>query len=149
MIASWFAIHDDPVIMEWTRHYLRCEPLAPRLLGCSIAAIYILGYLMFGSALTAIIPCAGFIFILSEFFFPVHYTVRQNTISAVCAANATEVTWSSVGSVRNVKHGIRLDMTARNSPDVFNVRNITIYCDNDVRRRLVVFALERRLQIIT
>ena len=147
-MASRFAIIDDPIIMEWTGHYLRCDPLAPRVLGCALAVIYTAGYLIFGSALIALAPCAGFVFVLSEFFFPVHYTVRQNTISAVCVTNLTEVAWSSVGSVRNVKNGVRLDLAVEKSSLAFRVRNMTLYGDNIVCQKLLTFAMERQVQQI-
>ena len=84
--------------------------------GLVLLGVLILGAALFRSFWLGLLPMLALLFYLSEYVFPIRYTLTAQTASARCGLSALEIRWADVRHAYLAGDGIKLSpLTARNS----------------------------------
>jgi len=98
----------DEVVSAWTVHLLRGRAARlPRILVCA-AFVLVCGLLLFHNPLLASLPVLALLLSLSEFLFPVRYTLTRRGAWARHGLMTLEIAWADVRHAYLAPDGIKL-----------------------------------------
>ena len=97
-------------------HLSAGQPKRQAQLGLVLLAVFILGAALFRSFWPALLPMLALLFSLSEYVFPIRYTLTAQSASARCGLSVLEIRWADVRHAYLTGDGIKLSpLTAKNS----------------------------------
>jgi len=103
-------------VFEWEVHLLRRQP--KRLLGivAALIAIFLTSLFLFHSFWLALLPVVAALGTLSEYLFPIHYTLTELSAKMNCGLILLEIRWADVRHAYITDEGIKLSpLCSRNS----------------------------------
>ncbi len=100
----------------WTVHLVRRQPeRLPRIIGAT-GAVLVVGLCLFHSFWLAALPTLAALFSVSEFIFPIHYTLTAQSAAMRCGLTTLEIRWADVRHAYLTDDGIKLSpLRAKNS----------------------------------
>lgn len=85
-------------------------------IGLVLLAVSVLGVALFRSFWLGLLPMLALLFSLSEYVFPIRYTLTAQSASARCGLSVLEIRWADVRHAYLTDDGIKLSpLTAKNS----------------------------------
>ena len=102
--------------LSWTVHLIRRQPHRARRLVLALAFVFALSLCLFRSFWLALLPPAAVLFSLSEFVFPVRYTLTAQSATARHGLTSLEIRWQDVRHAYLTDEGVKLSpLRAKNS----------------------------------
>lgn len=105
--ASATAVESAPALC-WSVHLLREQPDKAKWLAASLLATLVLGLVLFHSLLLAMLPVMALALSLSEWLFPIRYTLTDTLARAQNGLTTLEMTWRDVRHAYLADDGIKL-----------------------------------------
>lgn len=97
-------------------HLSAGQPKRQAQIGLVLLAVFVLGTVLFRSFWPALLPMLALLFSLSEYVFPIRYTLTAQSASARCGLSVLEIRWADVRHAYLTGDGIKLSpLTAKNS----------------------------------
>ncbi len=106
---------DEAVILEWTVHLLKRDPARAWLAAAAILAAAALGFILFRSALLAILGGVLVFSAAAEYLLPIRYRITSRRITASYGAARLEMDWKSVRRLLDGGNAIKLSPFKRAS----------------------------------
>lgn len=103
----------DEVVLAWTVHLLRGQSTWLPRIGLCLLCVLLGGLVLFHNPLLALLPAAALLFSLSEFLFPIHYTLTRRGAQARHGLMTLEIAWRDVKHAYLASDGIKLSPLAR------------------------------------
>ena len=100
-------------MLTWTVHLLRGQTRRLPLIGLCGACVLLGGLLLFHNPLLALLPAAALLLSLSEFLFPIRYTLTHSGAQARQGPVVLEIAWRDVKRAWLAPDGIKLSPLAR------------------------------------
>ena len=92
------------------------QPKRQAQIGLVLLAVLVLGAALFRSFWLGLLPMLALLFSLSEYVFPICYTLTAQSASARCGLSVLEIRWADVRHAYLTDDGIKLSpLSARNS----------------------------------
>ena len=102
--------------LSWSVHLLRREPRRARRLALALAGVFVLSLYLFHSFWLALLPVLAVLLSLSEFVFPVRYTLTSQSAAARHGLTSLEIRWADVRHAYLTEEGVKLSpLRAKNS----------------------------------
>ncbi len=106
----------EGAVLSWTVHLIRRQPQRLPQIMAVLIGILVVGLCVFHSFWLALLPALMVLFSLSEFVFPIRYTLTQKSASVQHGLTALEIRWTDVRRAYLVDEGIKLSpLRSRNS----------------------------------
>lgn len=97
-------------------HLSAGQPQRQAQIGLVLLAVFVLGMALFRSFWLSLLPMLALLFSLSEYVFPIRYTLTAQSASARCGLSVLEIRWADVRHAYLADEGIKLSpLTAKNS----------------------------------
>ena len=97
-------------------HLSAGQPQRQAQIGLVLLAVFVLGMALFRSFWLSLLPMLALLFSLSEYVFPIRYTLTAQSASARCGLSVLEIRWADVRHAYLADDGIKLSpLTAKNS----------------------------------
>ena len=101
----------NEIVLSWSVHLLRRVPRVPnqlmRICVC-VSTVTIAAFLLFHNLWLALLPALALLLSVSEFLFPIHYTLTRQTAQAKCGLTLLEIRWQDVRHAYINDEGIKL-----------------------------------------
>ena len=103
-------------VLSWQVHLITRQPKRPAQIGLVGLAVFALGLCVFHSLWLSLAPVLALLFSLSEFVFPIRYTLTPQSASARHGLTSLEIRWPEVRHAYLTDDGIKLSpLSAKNS----------------------------------
>lgn len=97
-------------------HLSAGQPKRQAQIGLVSLAVLVLGIVLFRSFWLGLLPMLALLFSLSEYVFPIRYTLTAQSASARCGLSVLEIRWADVRHAYLTGDGIKLSpLSAKNS----------------------------------
>jgi hypothetical protein len=122
---------DDAALLVWTVHLLRGQAnRLPRIALVSVSVL-VCGSLIFHNILLAILPALALLFSLSDFLFPIRYTLTRHCARAQQGPMTWEIAWPDVRHAYLAADGVKLSPLTRSGSRLEPLRGVFLrYADN-------------------
>ena len=102
--------------LSWSVHLSAGQPKRQTQIGLVLLVVLALGICLFHSLWLGLLPMLALLFSLSEYVFPIRYTLTAQTASARCGFSLLEIRWADVRHAYLTDDGIKLSpLAAKNS----------------------------------
>ncbi len=129
-------------VLSWSVHLIRRQPKHPAHLGLVLLAVFAAGLWVFHSLWLSLAPLLALLFSMSEYVFPVRYTLTAQSASARHGLTSLEIRWADVRHAYLTDDGIKLSpLQAKNSR--FEPLRGVFLRFNDDNRDIVIAAVRR------
>lgn len=119
------------VVLTWTVHLLRREPGRAKILALCLGVALLLGLLLFHNLALALLPVAVFALSLSDFLFPVRYTLTAQGAQARSLVSHLEMPWMDVRHAYIAADGVKLSPLRQRGSRWEPLRGIFLRFDNE------------------
>lgn len=133
---------EQEVVLTWTVHLLRRDPGKAKGLALCLAGTAFGGLLLFHNLALALLPAAVLALSLSDFLFPVHYTLTPQGAAARSAVSHLEMAWADVRHAYLADDGVKLSPLRRRGSRWEPLRGVFVRFDGD-NQGAVVEAVRR------
>lgn len=97
-------------------HLSAGQPKRQAQIGLVLLAVFVLGIALFRSFWLGLLPMLALLFSLSEYVFPIRYTLTAQSATARCGLSLLEIRWTDVRHAYLAEDGIKLSpLPAKNS----------------------------------
>lgn len=132
-------------IASWSVHLLRRQPQSGlRLLGAALG-LFVLSLCVFHSVWLALLPVMAVMLSLSEFVFPIRYTLTAQSAQARHGLTALEIRWTDVRHAYLTEDGIKLSPLRTKNARFEPLRGVFLRFD-DTNREAVIAAVQHLRQ---
>lgn len=131
--------------LSWSVHLLRRRPERLARIGAALLGVFIASLCLFHSFWLALLPVAAVLFSLSEFVFPIHYTLTAQGASARYGPTALEIRWADVRHAYLTEEGIKLSPLRVKNSRFEPLRGVFLRFD-DTNRDAVIAAVRQARQ---
>jgi len=134
----------DDIVLTWTVHLLRGQ--TSRLPRIALCALLVLagGLLVFHSPALALALALALLLSLSEFLFPVRYTLTRCGAQARQGPAVQEIAWQDVKHAYLTPDGIKLSPLAKKNARLEPLRGVVLRFSNNPENQEAVAAAVRR-----
>ena len=102
--------------LSWTVHLSAGQPKRQAQIAVVLLLVSVLGVWLFRSLWLGLVPMLAVLFSLSEYVFPIHYTLTAQSASARHGLSMLEIRWTDVRHAYLTDDGIKLSpLSAKNS----------------------------------
>ncbi len=102
--------------LSWSVHLLRRQPQRASRIAFVLAGVFVLSLCLFRSLWLALLPAAAVLLSLSEFVFPIRYTLTVQSATARHGLTLLEIRWADVRHAYLTDEGVKLSpLRAKNS----------------------------------
>ena len=102
--------------LSWSVHLSAGQPKRQAQISLVLLAVLALSICLFHSFWLGLLPMLALLFSLSEYVFPIRYTLTAQAASARCGFSVLEIRWSAVRHAYLTSDGIKLSpLSAKNS----------------------------------
>ena len=130
-------------MLTWTVHLLRGQAKRLPWIGLCAAAAALSGLFFFHNILLALLPAAALLLSVSEFLFPIRYSLTQRGVQARQGPMVWEMAWRDVRHAYLAPDGIKLSPLATPNSRLEPLRGVFLrFAGNDE----AVIAAVRRLR---
>ena len=123
----------NEIILSWSVHLLRREPRVLGHLGriCAcVGAVAFAALLIFHNLWLALLPALALLFSVSEFLFPIRYTLTRQTAQAKCGLTLLEIRWQDVRHAYITDDGIKLSPLKSKNSRMEQLRGVFLRFDD-------------------
>ena len=131
-------------IFSWSVHLIAGEPKRQAQIAAIVLAVFTVGLCLFHSFWLALIPSAALLFSLSEYLFPVRYTVSEQSAAVRHGVTALEIRWADVRHAYLTDDGIKLSPLRTKNSRFEALRGVYLRFD-DTNRETVIAVVRRHL----
>lgn len=132
----------DESVLSWSVYLMTRQPKRPAQLGAILLAVFGLGLCVFHSLWLSLIPMLALLFSLSEFVFPVRYTLTPQSAAARHGLTILEIRWPDVRHAYLADDGIKLSPLQTRNSRFESLRGVFLRFD-DGNRDAVIAAVRR------
>ena len=144
MITLPAAEQSDETAYGWSVHLLRRQGgRLPRLAAVVVGAL-LLGLCVFHSLWLALLPVLALVFSLSEYLFPVYYSLTAKSAKSQHGLTALEILWADVRRAYLTDEGIKLSPLRAKNSRFEPLRGVYLRFD-EANRDAVIAAVRKRL----
>ena len=102
--------------LSWSVHLMRRQPQRLPRLALALAGVFVLGLCAFHSFWLALLPASLLLLSLSEYVFPIRYTLTAQSATARHGLTLLEIRWADVRHAYLTDEGVKLSpLRAKNS----------------------------------
>ena len=102
--------------LSWSVHLSAGQPKRQAQIGMVLLAVFVFGVFIFRSFWLGFLPMLALLFSLSEYIFPIRYTLTPQSASARCGLSVLEICWPDIRHAYLTDDGIKLSpLSAKNS----------------------------------
>jgi hypothetical protein len=113
---SLMEVSADESVLSWSVHLMTRQPKRRAQIGAVLLTVFALGLCFFHSLWLSLAPMLALLFSLSEFIFPVRYTLTPQSAAAKHGLTSLEIRWADVRHAYLTGDGIKLSpLQAKNS----------------------------------
>lgn len=131
--------------LSWSVHLLRRRPGQLARVGAALLGVFIVSLCLFHSFWLALLPVMAVLFSLSEFVFPIHYTLTPQVASARYGPTALEIRWADVRHAYLTDEGIKLSPLRVKNTRFEPLRGVFLRFD-ETNREAVIAAVRQGRQ---
>ncbi len=129
-------------VFSWSVHLITRQPKRPAQLGAVLLAVFVLGLCVFHSLWLSLAPVLALLFSLSEFVFPVRYTLTSQSAAVRHGLTSLEIRWPDVRHAYLTEDGIKLSPLKEKNSRFESLRGVFLRFD-DHNRDAVIAAVRR------
>ena len=129
-------------VLSWSVHLLAHQPKRPVQIGAILLTVFALSLCVFRSFWLGLLPALALLFSLSEFIFPVRYTLTEQSASVRYGLTSLEIRWADVRHAYLTEEGIKLSPLATRNSRFEPLRGVFLRFD-DRNRAAVIAAVQR------
>ncbi len=129
-------------VFSWSVHLITRQPKRPAQLGAVLLAVFVLGLCVFHSLWLSLAPVLALLFSLSEFVFPVRYTLTPQSAAVRHGLTSLEIRWPDVRHAYLTEDGIKLSPLKAKNSWFESLRGVFLRFD-DHNREAVIAAVRR------
>lgn len=129
-------------VLSWSVHLIAQQPKRPAQLGAVLLAVFALGLCVFHSLWLSLAPVLALLFSLSEFVFPVRYTLTPQSAAVRHGLTSLEIRWPDVRHAYLTEDGIKLSPLQTKNSRFESLRGVFLRFD-DHNREAVIDAVRR------
>lgn len=130
----------------WSVHLMTGQPKRAAPIALVVLAVIALGLCLFHSLWVSILPALALLFSLSEFLFPVHYTLTDQSASARHGVTLLEIRWADVRHAYLTDDGIKLSPLAARNSRFEALRGVYLRFDDHNREAVIAAVQNLRLE---
>ena len=123
--------------LSWHVHLLRRQPHHARRLALALGFVFALGLYFFHSFWLALLPAAAVLLSLSEFAFPVRYTLTSQSATARHGLTWLEIRWADVRHAYLTDEGVKLSPLRAKNSRFEALRGVYLRFDADNRQEVI------------
>lgn len=123
-------------------HLSAGQPKRQAQIGLVLLAVLVLGTALFRSFWPALLPMLALLFSLSEYVFPIRYTLTAQSASARCGLSVLEIRWADVRHAYLTGDGIKLSPLAAKNSRFEGLRGVFLRFSGD-NQDAVIHAVRR------
>ena len=127
--------------ITWTFSLLRSDPEKLPLVLAIISIAYLISLWVLHNPLLALAPTLLVVSSVSEFLFPIHYSVSLEGVRARWAWNDLEMKWEDVRHIYDLETGLKFSPLSRKNSRFEGVRGICVRFDTTDRRSEILHAV--------
>ncbi len=102
--------------LSWSVHLSAGQPKRQAQVSLVLLGVLLLGCAVFRSFWLGLVPTLALLFSLSEYVFPIRYTLTARSASARCGLSVLEISWEAVRHAYLTDAGIKLSpLSVKNS----------------------------------
>ena len=138
----------EPVqeVLSWSVHQLRRQPQRLPALATILLGVLAFGLWVFHSFWLALLPVVAVLLSLSEFVFPVYYTLTTRSASVRHGLTALEIQWSDVRHAYLTEDGIKLSPLRAKNSRFEGLRGVYLRFDPDNEETVIETVRRLRLE---
>jgi len=134
------------VLLSWSVHLARRQPeRLPKIAGV-IGVVFLAGLCLFHSFWLALLPTLAALCSLSEFVFPIHYTLTEQSAAMKCGLTALEIRWTDVRHAYLTDDGIKLSPLRAKNSRMEPLRGVFLRYDKTQREAIVAAVTRLRAE---
>ncbi len=134
----------DESVLSWSVHLVKQQPKRPAQLGAVLLAVFVLGLCVFHSLWLSFALMLALLFSLSEFVFPVRYTLTPQAAAARHGLTTLEIRWQDIRHAYLTDDGIKLSPLSTKNSRFEPLRGV--FLRFDYGNRAAVIAAVRRFR---
>ena len=135
--------------LTWSVHLLRQQPNRLPKIICVLGLVFLSSIWLFHSLWLALLPTLAALFSVSEFVFPIHYTLTPESAAMKCGLTALEIQWADVRHAYLTDEGIKLSPLRRKNSRMEPLRGVYLRFDEaqvEAQREEVIATVTRLRQ---
>ena len=129
-------------VLSWSVFLAARQPKRPLQIGAALLGVLAGGVLIFHSLWLGLLPMLALLFSLSEFIFPVRYTLTPQSASARHGLTILEIQWPEVRHAYLTNDGIKLSPLRAKNSRLEPLRGVFLRFD-ETNRDTVIAAVRR------
>jgi hypothetical protein len=131
--------------LTWSVHLLRRQSHRLPKIICVLVLVFLSSIWLFHSFWLAMLPTLAALFSVSEFVFPIHYTLTTKSAAMKCGLTALEIQWSDVRHAYLTDEGIKLSPLRRKNSRMEPLRGVFLRF-GEAHREEIIAAVTRLRQ---
>ena len=123
--------------LTWSVHLVRRQPHRLPKIICVLGLVFLSSIWLFQSFWLAMLPTLAALFSVSEFMFPIHYTLTAKSAAMRCGLTFLEIQWSDVRHAYLTDEGIKLSPLRRKNSRMEPLRGVFLRFDEALREEII------------
>ncbi len=128
--------------LSWSVHLLRRQPKSAPRLALALVGVFVLALCFFHSLWLALLPAAAVLLSLSEYVFPVRYTLTAQSATTRHGLTSLEIRWADVRHAYLTDEGVKLSPLRAKGSRFEPLRGVYLRF-GDFNREAVIAAVRR------
>ena len=138
------AAEADETALCWSVHLLRRQPRRLPKVGIAVAGALVLGLCFFHSLWLALLPVLALVLSLSDYLFPIRYTLTSQSAKSQNGVTVLEIRWTDVRRAYLTDEGVKLSPLRAKNSRFEALRGVYLRFD-DGNREAVIAAIRQLL----
>jgi len=127
---------------SWSVHLIRRQPQSAPRLALALAGVFVLSLCLLHSFWLALLPTVAVLLSLSEFVFPIRYTLTAQSASARHGLTLLEIRWADVRHAYLTDDGVKLSPLRAKNSRFESLRGVYLRFD-ETNQEAVIAAVRR------
>ena len=128
---------EQTVLLTWTVHLLRRQPERLPKIVAVLGAVFAASLFVFHSFWLALLPTLAALFSVSEYVFPIHYTLSPSSAGMKCGLTALEIRWPDVRHAYLTDDSVKLSPLHAKNSRMEPLRGVTLRFDDKQREAII------------
>ena len=137
---------EQAVLLAWSVHLLRRQPERLLKIAGLLGVVFAAGLCLFHSFWLALPPTLAALFSLSEFVFPIYYTLTPQSAAMKCGLTALEIRWADVRHAYLTEDGIKLSPLRGKNARMEPLRGVFLRFDAGQREAIIAAVTRLRAE---
>ena len=127
----------DESVLSWQLHLATRQPKRPAQISLVLLTVLALGFSVFHSLWLSLAPVLALLFSLSEFIFPVRYTLTPQSAAVRHGLTSLEIRWADVRHAYLTSEGIKLSPLQAKNSRFESLRGVFLRFDDHNREAVI------------